>query len=100
MWFQLIFLCLLLLPLSGCEDVAVMMTPKKHPVPSDTELSKQAELKFWNTLHQGEYQNIPDADRLLMAAYLENPNDPQLAAHLGFLHIWKITERARNKNIS
>jgi hypothetical protein len=30
-----------------------------------------------------------------MAAYLENPNDPKLAAHLGFLHIWKIAERAR-----
>ena len=34
---------------------------------------------------------------MLTAAYLENPNDPRLAAHLGFMHIWKITERERLK---
>ena len=35
-----------------------------------------------------------------MAAYLKNPNDPKLAAHLGFIHIWKITEKTRLKGKS
>jgi hypothetical protein len=35
-----------------------------------------------------------------MAAYLESPNDPELASRLGFIHLWKITERARVKPVS
>ncbi len=85
--------------LTACEDVALMTTPKKQPIQSTSQLAKLAETNFWYTLHAGRFDQIPDTDRLLMAAYLENPNDPQLAAHLGFLHIWKITERQRMKNI-
>jgi hypothetical protein len=50
-------------------------------------------------LHKGEYANLPTATKLLTAAYLKNPHDPKLAAHLGFVHIWKITERGREKPI-
>lgn len=93
-------LCLLLflLNLTACENLALLMTPAKKPIPSHTRLSQQAEQTFWDTLHKGQYEKIPYSQKLLMAAYLENPNDPQLAAHLGFLHIWRITERARLKS--
>ena len=30
-----------------------------------------------------------------MEAYLQNPNNPNLTAHMGFLHMWKIAERKR-----
>jgi hypothetical protein len=90
---------LLLLTLAACEHAALMFTPKKEPVTSHSKLALQAEGNFWKTLHQGNYKNITSANELLMAAYLENPNDPALAAHLGFLHIWKITERQRDAEI-
>lgn len=84
-----------LLTLVGCSSVALMTTPEKQPVASNSKLSQQAEQKFWTTLHQGRYEDIPKVEYLLTAAYLENPNDPSLAAHLGFLHIWQIAERQR-----
>ena len=31
----------------------------------------------------------------LKAAYLANPNDAVTAAHIGWLHIWRLSERAR-----
>lgn len=81
--------------ITGCEKLALMTTPEKHPIISHTQLTNYAEKIFWDTLHRGQYNNIPDVDKLLTAAYLANPNDPNLAAYLGFLHIWKITERQR-----
>ena len=83
--------------LIGCEKIALMTTPKKKPIPSHSPLATKAQTTFWDTLHQGQYEKIPDTTRFLTAAYLENPNDPALAAHLGFIHIWKITERQRVK---
>jgi len=87
------------LGLANCEQTALLMTPSKKPVNSNTALANAAEKNFWVTLHQGNYNAIPQTIDLLTAAYLQNPNDPSLAAHLGFMHIWKITERAREKNI-
>jgi hypothetical protein len=91
------FGCMLLL--AGCEEMAVHMTPKKHAIASSSPLAKHAQELFWETLHRGQYNNISQSQYQLMAAYLENPNDPNLAAHLGFLHIWSITERQRFKTI-
>lgn len=84
--------------LFGCSQLAQLTTPKKKAIPSNTPLSFQAQQYFWTTLHQGDYSNIPQAKKLLLAAYLQNPNDPKLAAHLGFLHIWQLAERARLSN--
>lgn len=88
---------LLLATLSGCERIALLMAPQKRPQASSNQLSQQAQQYFWRTLHQGHYQDISKADYLLTAAYLKNPNDSKLAAHIGFLHIWKITEYQRLK---
>ncbi len=84
--------------LTSCEDLAIHFTPTKKPIASHSKLAEKAEHFFWDTLHQGKYDNISTSTKLLLAAYLENPNDPLLAAHLGFLHIWKITERQRIAN--
>lgn len=88
-------LSLVFLNLVACEKIAVFMTPVKKPAVSHSKIADRAERYFWTTLHEGRYLDITKADKLLMAAYLKNPNDPNLAAHLGFLHIWKITERQR-----
>jgi len=86
---------LIALFLIGCEKIAVLNTPQKKPVASHSQLAALAEKKFWDALHKGDYAGLSETTRLLTAAYLENPNDPALAAHLGFVHIWKITERGR-----
>lgn len=94
---RLIITVIVLVSLTGCEKLALMSTAKKQAVASHSKLAATAEETFWDTLHTGQYDHIPDAEKLLTAAYLENPNDPVLAAHLGFIHIWKITERQREK---
>jgi tetratricopeptide (TPR) repeat protein len=81
--------------LQGCESIAILTTPKKEAAYSTNRLANQAESLFWETLHSGNYHDIPESERLLTAAYIENPNDPRISSHLGFLHIWKITERNR-----
>jgi tetratricopeptide (TPR) repeat protein len=96
-WILLMAACCFL---SACENIAVLTTPAKKPIPSHSQLARDAQNQFWTTLHQGNYAQIDNTKRLLMAAYLENPNDPQIAAHLGFLHIWQLTERNREKDLS
>ena len=95
MFLRLSLLAALFVSLTGCEKIAILTTPKKHSIPSHSPLATHAENTFWDTLHSGNYNNLPETSKLLLAAYLENPNDPQLAAHLGFVYIWKITERQR-----
>jgi len=96
---RILFLVIIILSFASCERIALILTPAKKLKASNTELAKTAENQFWTTLHSGNYSKIEEIEKLLMAAYLENPNDALLAAHLGFLHIWKITERQRLKNI-
>ena len=100
MLLRIVLLAIILPLFMGCsmEKFALMKTPQKEARESDSKLSELAEKSFWETLHKGDYSNIPHVIKLLTAAYLENPHDPKLAAHLGFVHIWKITERAREKN--
>ncbi len=96
---RLLVIFLLSMGLMGCEQLALITTPSKKPQASHSKLATLAERKFWANLHQGRYDQLPETTKLLTAAYLENPNDPALAAHLGFVHIWKITERARLKQL-
>lgn len=99
MLLRIFYLIILSFLLSACEKFVLLTTAKKMPQVSNTPLATTAETHFWTALHGGQYEQIPLLTKLLTNAYLQNPNDPQLAAHLGFVHIWKITERAREKHI-
>jgi hypothetical protein len=57
--------------------------------------AEQADRLFWKTLHSGDYAAIQPALNAMTAAYLENPGDATTAAHVGWLHIWRLSERAR-----
>ena len=81
---------------SGECDV---LTEKKEPLADNSELANQASKVFWETLHQGDYSNISKPMTLLKAAYLQNPYDAKIAARIGFLHAWSLTERQSLKNI-
>lgn len=86
-----IFACIL--SIAGCAELAIWMAEKKVAHESHTELAQHAKNYFWSTLHHHQVNHIPHAEQLLMQAYLQNTNDPTLAAYIAFLHIWRLTER-------
>lgn len=92
---QLMLLSFILVNITGCEQVALISTAPKQPKLSTNKTATQAKKMFWDTLHHGRYQDIAKTSYMLTAAYLKNPEDPQLAAYLGFIHLWNITERNR-----
>lgn len=81
--------------LSGCGFVAVHTAPPKIAATQRSEVAVRADGLFWRTLHGGDYDAIPTALVAVQAAYLQTPNDAVTAAHVGFLHIWRVAERAR-----
>ena len=80
---------------AGCGRVAVWSAPEKAPASERSADAVEADTLFWATLHGGAYQRIPTALTALKAAYLRTPNDAVTAAHIGWLHIWRLGERAR-----
>jgi tetratricopeptide (TPR) repeat protein len=93
-----VILTVVMIGVAGCalwERVAVMAAPKKEAAASRSEAASKADELFWNTFHKGEYDKIQDALEVLTAAYLRTPNDAKTAAHIAWLHNWRIAERAR-----
>lgn len=81
--------------LGGCAFMAVQTAPAKKPAPNRTEAALRADTLFWQTLHGGDYNGIGRAMQALKAAYLEAPNDGVTAAHVAYLHIWRLAEGGR-----
>jgi hypothetical protein len=79
----------------GCARLAVWSAPAKAPSGERTDGARRADDLFWRTLHDGDYDKTPAALTALQAAYLENPRDAVTAAHIGWVHIWRLSERAR-----
>ncbi len=94
--------CFFLLVISftvSCSVKTINVSKKPSLNKSSTEarsnLSKQANQLFWQALHSGSYEDLPKVIRVLTAAYLEDPNDTETVVHLGFSHIWALSERGR-----
>ncbi len=79
----------------GCARLAIWSAPAKTASATRTPESQRADDLFWKTLHGGKYEQIPQALTAVKAAYLANPSDAVTAAHVGWLHIWRLAERAR-----
>jgi len=77
------------------ERIAAMVAPKKQAAQSRSDAAVKADELFWQTFHNGEYEKIPNALEVLTAAYVQTPNDAVTAAHIAWLHNWRITERNR-----
>lgn len=90
-----VFGLLLMLSIAGCEFMAVHSAPEKTAKPESTALSKQARAAFWDSLHAGSYERLPEVRTLLTAAYLENPRNPDISLLLAHAHLWTIAERFR-----
>jgi hypothetical protein len=81
--------------LFGCSYMRVRSAPAKAASEARTEASLRADELFWQTLHGGKFEEIPAALNALTGAYLANPNDAVTAAHIGWMHIWRLAESAR-----
>jgi hypothetical protein len=79
----------------GCGTLAVWSAPEKTASATRTGEAVAADELFWRTLHGGAYEQIPQALTALKAAYLANPSDAVTASHIGWMHIWRLAERAR-----
>jgi hypothetical protein len=85
--------------LASCGYVAEKSAPAKQAATTRTAAALKADELFWATLHGGDYEQIPRALEAQTAAYLADPTDAVSAAHVGWLHIWKLSERARLDSI-
>src|SRR5262249_10931141 len=80
---------------AGCGTLAVWSAPAKTTSAPRTAQAIEADGIFWQTLHSGAYEQIPAALRTVKDAYLADPRDPVTAGHVGWLHVWRLAERAR-----
>ena len=81
--------------LGGCAFLAEQTAPTKPASTQRSSAALQADALFWTTLHTVIVAGVPAALEALKAAYLQSPGDAETAAHIGFLHIWRLAERAR-----
>lgn len=84
-----------LLLASSCASIAINAAPPKQANPVQSAQSKAANDLFWDALHGGKYEALPDVIEQLQRAYLADPMDAITTAHLGFAHIWAAAERTR-----
>lgn len=83
------------LSLAGCAFFAVQSAAPKVASTTRGPQALKADQLFWQTLHSGNYDAIAPALDAVTNAYLQDPRDATTAAHVGFLHIWRLSERDR-----
>jgi hypothetical protein len=81
--------------LVGCSYLAVRCAPEKQASASRTEVALKADELFWRTFHGGNYDEIPAALDVLTGAYLADTNDAITAAHIAWMHLWRLAESSR-----
>jgi len=79
----------------GCATLAIATAPAKKPILDDSAATQAAERAFWAALHGGKYDAIGETLELYQRSYLANPNAAMSAARIGWLHTWRVAERAR-----
>lgn len=68
--------------------------------PARSSAALQADALFWKTFHAGDYAHIQGALEAETGAHLRAPRDSTTTAHVAFLHIWRISERARLSKVA
>ncbi|CAM1367659.1 conserved hypothetical protein [Tenacibaculum litopenaei] len=92
---------ILLLALLSCKGTrhASINSLRKEGEIKNKNLPRQANAYFWKYFHAGNYKRIDTIISLLNRAHREFPNDIETINHLGFTHIWALSERARLEKI-
>jgi len=81
------------------DTIAVWLPPTKKVVATRSNAAVEADELFWRTFHSGAYDEIPRALDVLTAAYLNTPADAVTAAHIAWLHNWRMAERVRSSAV-
>jgi hypothetical protein len=92
-------ICATGMSLTGCGYLAEHTAPKKQAATARTPQASKADELFWSTLHGADYEHIAPALEAETAAYLSAPNDDVTTAHVGWLHIWRLSERQRLQQV-
>jgi tetratricopeptide (TPR) repeat protein len=79
----------------GSLAAGVAMAQSADTAPARLPAALQADELFWQTFHTGDYAHIQAALEAATSAYLQNPNDAVSAAHVGWLHMWRVAESSR-----
>ncbi len=85
--------CLLIMGL------AFLVPSRSEAAGPRTPAAIQAEGFFWAVFNGGAYEQIPDILNAMTGAYLGDPTDATTAAHIGWTHLWKLTEQLRMAQI-
>lgn len=72
-----------------------LLDPGREPLTAE-ELHRG----FMDQLHQGNYDSIPGILNRLYEGLNRNPADPQLNADLGFVYLWRFSERGRKAPVA
>lgn len=96
---KFLFISFVALLVASC-GLIVKMTKSKNERGQlvETPLSKSANAYFWEQFHAGNYDSVNAVISQLNLALGENPNDLVTTAHLGFAHVWALSERQALKN--
>lgn len=93
---KLMILAIIAFCMVGCSVIVDLTDSKKSKGEFvETEISKGANDFFWQQFHQGNYDSIGSIISNLNLALAANPNDLVTTAHLGFVHVWALSERQR-----
>ena len=89
-----LFFLIIIIFQSGCAFFLSYIKDKK-PSAKETLEAKAANEYMWDQFHLGNYDSIPSILAKLNKAYKDDPNDPNVTAHLGFVYLWSFSERIR-----
>lgn len=96
---KMITMCSAAILMAGCGVIVKLTDSKKAKGEYvETPISKEANAFFWDQFHQGNYDSIAAITAKLNLALAADPNDLVTTAHLGFLHVWALSERQRLQN--
>lgn len=92
-----LLISILVLSTLGCSVRIKTVNQRKNPTNMNvhTELSTHANNYFWECFHNGDYSKIDSLIYYLSASYNENPNHLETVSHLGFVHMWALSERQK-----
>jgi len=85
---------------SSCSTFIPKLISKKEAKLCTELACMEADKYFWDNLHAGNYDSIPQILEKLKQSYYKNPGDYKLAAHIGFTHAWAISENHKLRNES
>jgi hypothetical protein len=77
----------------GSAGLTLRHTLNITPNYEQSQIVKNANDFFWQNFHAGNYDSISVVIAKLNQALEEQPNDLITTAHLGFTHIWALSER-------